>query len=138
MYCKEKKVRLSLGMSTPRIRGIRTISEVRFCLLLNRPSDATQGGHRLTLPLLVTRIRANHVYFASTAHDFAVLTDSLYARSNFHFLFNSHRMIGARETPTGTAISKTNDTALLRAEFRNYTHRQRIPQVRRLKDFIAR
>jgi hypothetical protein len=43
-----------------------------------------QDRHTSALPLLVTRVRANHIHFTRAAHNLAVLADPLYARSNFH------------------------------------------------------
>src|SRR4051794_232693 len=71
MYRSEMMVRLSLGMSTPRIRGIRPISvgQCRGCS---------------ALPLLVAGVLADHVHLAPAADDLAALADALHARSDLH------------------------------------------------------
>jgi hypothetical protein len=58
-------VGLSLGKSTPKIRGMSLTP-------------------RLALALLVTRVAANHEKLPVPAHQLAVFTDPFDARSHFH------------------------------------------------------
>jgi hypothetical protein len=81
MYWSEITVRLSLGISTPRIRGIRSFS-LRLVQHEARAVDSISLS--LTLALLVAGVGANHVHFALAAHNLAVFTDSLDTRSHFH------------------------------------------------------
>jgi hypothetical protein len=51
---------------------------------------------RLALTLLVTRIGTHNEHHAATADDFAVLTNALDARADFHGSFNDLLSIGAK------------------------------------------
>src|SRR4051812_20030742 len=70
-------VRLSLGMSTPRIRGIRRD------LRAGGEGCATRRGSALSL-LVFGVAGADDVHLAPAAHDLAVLTDPPDAGSDFH------------------------------------------------------
>src|SRR4051794_3683786 len=69
-------MRLSLGMSTPRIRGILTV--------LRAKAPVAGPGLGLALPLLVAGVLADDVHLAPAAHDLAVFADSLDAGSDLH------------------------------------------------------
>src|SRR5215470_16911345 len=86
MYCREITVRLSLGISTPRIRGIRTISVISFAQREGYFGFWRNG--RSPLALFVPGIGADHVDLALTPDDLAVLADPLDTRSYFHRLFS--------------------------------------------------
>src|SRR3954447_18421029 len=77
-------VRLSFGMSTPRIRGIRPDLRARGKAVPRRAEDAARRPG-LALPLLVLGVgRADDVELTSTLDDLAMFTNPLDARSNFH------------------------------------------------------
>src|SRR5688572_9735366 len=63
MYCSAISMRFSLGMSTPRRRGMAGL---------------------LALTLLVAGIGADDAHDAAAPHDLAVLADSADAGSDFH------------------------------------------------------
>jgi hypothetical protein len=65
MYRKETWVGLSLGMSTPRIRGMDDMAP-------------------LALSLLMARVAANHVQLSVPPYELAVFANALHAGSNLH------------------------------------------------------
>src|SRR6185369_17341164 len=70
-------MRLLRGRSTPAIRAI-----YRYLL--------STGSRRLALPLLVTRVLADHADFAFALDDFAVATHGFDRRSDFHDISRSN------------------------------------------------
>src|SRR6185312_6535177 len=79
-------VRLSLGMSTPRIRGIRLhLHEAnrRSRHAAARPEAAAHPSSS-ALSLLVAGVVADHVHLAPAADDLAMLANPLDARSDLH------------------------------------------------------
>src|SRR4051812_45746999 len=98
-------VRLSFGISTPRIRGIRPISVGSQSVGRAGPGRRSRGGlgrrpgnlkerkgirwkvkrvSASTLPLLVAGVGADHVHLAVATHDLAMLADTLDAGSDLH------------------------------------------------------
>src|SRR5262245_20102279 len=72
-------VGLSLGISTPRIRGIPTAPS-----LLSTPQDRGLAGLKLSLALLVAGIGANYIEAAAPTDQLAVLADKLDAGPHLH------------------------------------------------------
>src|SRR5450755_828730 len=95
---------LFIGMLMPAIRAIyfslkRTaIAHAKKRATLNEKcpeinSLAAAGYIRSPLPLFVAGIRTNDVHNAAAPHDFAVLADLLYRRTNFHLLLPMPRRL---------------------------------------------
>src|SRR3954465_1545604 len=102
MYRSEMMVRLSFGMSTPRIRGIRPIS-VGQCRGIS------------ALPLLVAGVLADHVHLAPAANDLAALADALHARSDLHRPSRSLSRRRRRATGRPLGPNRRADPSLARA-----------------------
>jgi hypothetical protein len=77
---------LGAGLLCPGLADAVDIGQRDLETLLARDVDAGNSGHVLTLPLLVSRVGADHHHAAVPANDLALLAHRLDARSNLHCL----------------------------------------------------